>query len=96
MIKMTSEKKENQEERQSGHQNGHASPEIHLRGAEPEPLADEAHEMEDRVEDATSKAEDHMELDGLLEVVRGRKSFKINSKGNYSKTPLKVLPVSPN
>ena len=69
MIKMTSE---NEEERQLGHQNGHASPEIHLRGAEqPQgaPLADEAERMEDHVEDATSKAEDpEEELDGLLEV----------------------------
>ena len=64
MIKMTSE------ERQLGHQNGHASPEIHLRGAQPQedPPADEVHEMEDRVEEATSKAKDHKELDGLLEV----------------------------
>ena len=70
MIKMTSENQENEEERQLGHQNGHASPEIHLRGAQPQgaPLADEAHEMEDHVEDATSKAKDHEDLDGLLEV----------------------------
>ena len=66
---MTSEDQENQE-RQLGHQNGHASPEIHLRGVQPP--ADEAHEMEDHVEDATSKAEEHEELDGLLEVRRDR------------------------
>ena len=71
---------ENQE-----HQNGHASPEIHLRGAEPwnieraglqgvggdrgPPTADEDHDMEDHVEDASSKAEGPKEeLDGLLEV----------------------------
>ena len=64
LIKMTSD---NQGGERLGHQNGHASPEIHLRGALPH-TADEAQEMEDHVEDATSKAEDHEELDGLLEV----------------------------
>ena len=87
---MTSENQQQQQlqqqqQQQQGQQNGHASPEIHLRGAEqqqqqqPRPegeddarresLADDSHEM-DHVQDAISKAEDPKELDGLMEVGR--------------------------
>ena len=78
---MTSENQHQQEQPhpqppgQQGRQNGHASPEIHLRGAEQHPrpegeeegLADAPREME-HVQDAVSKAEDPKELNGLMEV----------------------------